>query len=222
MPDAERIDFVRAVECLMDAESVYTGLDGAKSRFDDFGVLHYKLLRRVHLSASFLLFHRLFLWSYEEALRSECGYKGTLPYWNWGEDAHAVEESPLFDGSPTSLGSNGEYEETEGLFGMPPGSGGGCLIEGPFSNRTVNLGPGADNTFAYNPRCIRRDLNSHIASKWASLRNSTDVILDSPNIELFQALVQGDERWPEAVPLGISVHGGGHFMSGMRSDFANY
>jgi len=97
---------------------------------------------------------------------------------------------------------------------MPPGSGGGCLIKGPFSDRTVNLGPGADNTFAYNPRCIRRDLNSHIASKWASLRNSTDVILDSPNIELFQALVQGDERWPEAVPLGISVHGGGHFMSG--------
>lgn len=76
MPDAERIGFVRAVECLMDTESLYTNIDGARSRFDDFGVLHYKLLNNVHLSASFLLFHRYFLWSYEDALRDECGYKG--------------------------------------------------------------------------------------------------------------------------------------------------
>lgn len=141
---------------------------------------------------------------------------GPFPYWNWGDDADDVDSSPVFDGSPTSLGSNGEFERGGGGFGMPSGSGGGCLIEGPFSNRTVNLGPsgGRGDPLAYNPRCIKRDLNTAIASRWASLRNTTEVLLDSPDIEMFQALVQGDTRYPEARPLGMAIHGGGHFAIG--------
>lgn len=203
---------MRAVECLMDKETLNPDVDGARSRFDDFGVLHFKLLNRVHLSALFLLFHRYFIWTYEEALRNECGYDGTFPYWNWGEDDGNVEGSPLLDGSLTSLGNNGAFENTTPLFGVPQGSGGGCILEGPFSNRTVNLGPGASTK--YNPRCIKRDFNSHIIANWGSLRNTTDVILDSPNIEMFQALLQGDARYPEAGKLGPATHGSGHFAVG--------
>lgn len=76
MSSEERIDFVRAVECLMDAPSLYSDIPGARSRFDDFGVLHYRLTNFVHLSASFLLFHRYYIWTYEEALRTECSYNG--------------------------------------------------------------------------------------------------------------------------------------------------
>lgn len=77
--DEDRIDFVRAVECLMDTESLHDDIDGARSRFDDFGVLHYELTPFVHLSASFLLFHRYYIWAYEEALRTECSYEGDTP-----------------------------------------------------------------------------------------------------------------------------------------------
>lgn len=60
----------------MDTESLYPEVDGAKSRFDDFGVLHNQLTNNVHFSGSFLLFHRYFVWAYEDALRNECGYTG--------------------------------------------------------------------------------------------------------------------------------------------------
>jgi tyrosinase len=63
----------------------------------------------------------------------------------------------------------------------------------------------------YNPRCLKRDLNPHVCAKWASLRNATELILDSPNIELFQAVMQGDTRYPEVTQQFSGVHVGGHF-----------
>jgi tyrosinase len=83
---------------------------------------------------------------------------------------------------------------------------------GPFVNYTVNLGSILDpDPTRYNPRCLKRDLNPYVCSHWASLRNATQLILDSPNIELFQAIMQGDARYPEAANLFFGVHGGGHY-----------
>lgn len=99
-----------------------------------------------------------------------------------------------------------------GVGGARPGSGGGCLTSGPFSNLTVNMGPvGSRNPLQYNPRCFKRDLNNDICNRWATIRNTTEPILNSPDVEIFQAVVQGDGRWPEAARVGIAVHGGGHF-----------
>jgi tyrosinase len=145
---------------------------------------------------------------------------GTIPYWEWGLDCDDVDASPLFDGSATSLGSNGEKIENRtvgpvpglDLPGVPLGTGGGCVHSGPFVDYTVNMGNIVDpDPTRYNPRCLKRDLNPYVCSQWASLRNTTQVILDSPNIELFQAIIQGDARYPEAANLFFSVHGGGHF-----------
>ncbi|KAL0930469.1 tyrosinase central domain-containing protein [Colletotrichum truncatum] len=205
IPGAERIAFREAIECLMRTESV--------SAFDDFGVLHYHLTPYVHLTASFLLFHRYYVYTYEEAFRTKCGYKGTFPYWEWGLDAHNMSASPLFDGSETSLGGDGEFipGHPPPFPGVPAGSGGGC-VSGFLSDFSVNLGPsGWPDPLKHNPRCLKRDLNTGICALWASLRNTTDVIIDAPNIEAFQALLQGDKRYPPAAPLGIGVHGGGHF-----------
>ncbi|KAF3057392.1 putative tyrosinase central domain-containing protein [Daldinia childiae] len=212
IPGEERKAYVKAVECLMELPKVYENVTGPKSMFDSFGVLHYKMTPYVHNSAYFLLFHRLYVWTFEEKLRTMCGYTGAFPYWEWGLDAGSVEKSPLFDGSETSLGSNGAKINTTNPGFFPGGSGGGCVTNGPFVNYTVNFGPNtAKDPLAYNPRCLKRDLNTQICAQWASLQNTTETILESPDIALFQANLQGDFRWPEARKWGFAVHGGGHF-----------
>ncbi|KAI2604552.1 Di-copper centre-containing protein [Hypoxylon fragiforme] len=216
IPAAERIEYVKAVNCLMEKPNVYENVTGPRTMYDSFGVLHYKLTPYVHNSAYFLLFHRLYVWTFEDKLRTMCGYTGSFPYWEWGLDATTgVENSPVFDGSETSMGSNGEKVSGGGGGGnpmFPGGSGGGCVTKGPFVNYTVNFGPNtARDPLAYNPRCLKRDLNTQICAQWASLRNTTETITQSPDIALFQANLQGDFRWPDARKWGFAVHGGGHF-----------
>jgi tyrosinase len=219
IPGEERIAYTDAVQCLMKKPGKMSIFEGSKTAYDDFAVLHGVLAQYVHVSASFLLFHRYFLWTYAETLRDECGYTGTVPYWEWSLDCDNLEESPLFDGSATSLGSNGEFipNRTQGPIpgiqeGIPLGKGGGCVHSGPFKNYTVNMGPVvAPDPTAYNPRCLVRDLNQYMCHNWAMFRNSTDLILNSPNIALFQAIMQGDKRFPEAANVGGGVHSGGHY-----------
>ncbi|KAL2115299.1 hypothetical protein VTJ04DRAFT_9554 [Mycothermus thermophilus] len=216
---ADRKAYQEAIQCLMQKPSRNKGIDGARTAWDDYGVLHYFQTPYVHNSATFLYWHRHLNWVLEQDMRELCGYTGTVSYWEWGLDCGGlgtVETSPLFDGSEYSIGSNGAKVNSPGggmpFFGAGPGTGGGCLLSGPFSNFTVNLGPNtARDPLKYNPRCIKRDLNTNICSRYSSLRNTTDVILNSPNLEIFQAIVQGDTRWPEGTRVGMAVHGGGHF-----------
>jgi tyrosinase len=156
--------------------------------------------------------------------------EGTLPYWEWGFDVGDPSKSPLFDGSPTSMGSDGAYLSHDGYkiserIQLPPGSGGGCVERGPFSNMTVYLGPillpGGGHTLSSpskdllkdNPRCLKRDLNGYPGRRWASFRNTTSLILDSSNIEIFQGASQGLDEYTSHDP-GMGPHGGGHYMIG--------
>ncbi|RYP06115.1 hypothetical protein DL764_003337 [Monosporascus ibericus] len=182
-------------------------IDSGKALQDLSRIAKENALKRLSSSSS-----GVYIWLFEEKLRTVCGYTGPFPYWEWGLDAGGVEQSPLFDGSLTSMGGNGE--KVNGSQGMlPGGTGGGCVKEGPFSNYTVNLGPlTAEDPLAHNPRCLKRDLNTQMCRSFASLKNTTEVMLESPNIELFQANLQGDFRYPESRKWGLSVHGGGHFI----------
>lgn len=60
-------------------------------------------------------------------------------YWNWFTYTDNPAKSPLFDGSETSLGSDGQFlkhngtKAGSGLIFIPSGKGGGCLKSGPFS-----------------------------------------------------------------------------------------
>jgi len=72
--------------------------------------------------------------AYETALKTECSFQGTQPYWNWGKYTD-LPASPIFDGSETSIGGNGDYvPHAGGLMGMPfsAGNGGGCVTKGPL------------------------------------------------------------------------------------------
>ncbi|OHE93365.1 tyrosinase central domain-containing protein [Colletotrichum orchidophilum] len=230
LPAEERKAYVAAIKCLQSSPSLLNPVElpAAKSLFDDFVLIHLNQTAMIHLTANFLLWHRYFTWTYEEALRNVCGYNATFPYWEWGFDVEDPAKSPVFDGSETSMGSDGASIPHEGMHILQtfsnttvilePGSGGGCVKTGPFSDMVVHVGPrllwqygtatplSVDKPTDDHPRCLKRDLNKHIASRYTSLRNSTELILGYDNIEWFQAVMQGDDRYTPGVELG--VHGG--------------
>lgn len=60
----------------MDKPSI-TPLDkapGARSRYDDFVVTHINQTLTIHGTGNFLVWHRNFIWTFEQTLRNECGY----------------------------------------------------------------------------------------------------------------------------------------------------
>ncbi|KAL5325795.1 hypothetical protein ACEPPN_006928 [Leptodophora sp. 'Broadleaf-Isolate-01'] len=222
----EKDDYVKAVKCLLAAPSKLssTQYPGAKSRYDDFVVVHINMTMGVHDTANFLHWHRYYVWAYEVALKSECAYKGYQPYWNWGKYPDPTV-SPIFNGDAHSMGGNGESVTHKGYnLGManimvPPGKGGGCVKTGPFANMTVNLGPIAGSVdaalmvpknprsdgYGYNPRCLRRDVNSYFTSQYLRPQDIANHITSSKDIEAFEKTLQGDTA------KAFSLHTGGHY-----------
>lgn len=118
-------------------------------------------------------------------------------YWDWPKYASAPQDSPLFDGSDTSLGGNREYIPHDGPvltpapgvggdnIQLPPGVGGGNVTTGPFANMTVNLGPvggtltsvpGPDGGLGYNPRRLKRDLGPAMNMRYAKYSTVLGII----------------------------------------------
>src|SRR5689334_13157574 len=90
----ERKNYIDAVLCIQSKPSKgNNGLNtnqttaGIKTRWDDFVAVHINQTFTIHGTASFLAWHRYFTWTFEQALRNECGYQGYQPYWNWGKYA---------------------------------------------------------------------------------------------------------------------------------------
>jgi tyrosinase len=201
---------------------------GVRSRYDDFVGTHINQTLFIHSTGNFLGWHRYYVWTYEQALRKECGYQGHQPYWNWGKYALDPVNSALFDGSDESLSGDGFYFNHTPIAvpGAPPpfdvikpGNGGGCVTSGPFKDMVVSLGPVAGTLdgvtanptpdgFSYNPRCLRRDISENAAV--STRTNATVSLLTThDNIADFQDYMQG------IFAKGIlGVHGGGHFTVG--------
>lgn len=128
----EKKDYIRAVKCLWELPPRGPPeFSAAQNHFDDFVAIHINLTDFIHGTGNFLTWHRYLIHIWEENLRNDCGYKGTLPYWNWFKYQDNLSASPVFDGSETSMGGDGEYFPHNGsLVGagqvwLPPGKGGG-------------------------------------------------------------------------------------------------
>ncbi|KAK7984787.1 hypothetical protein PG996_005974 [Apiospora saccharicola] len=215
LSDGEKRAYITAVRCLTSSPSKLdqTKYPGAKTRFDDFVAVHINQTMTIHGTGNFLSWHRYYTWAYEQALRNECGYNGTQPYWNWARWTTDIETSPLFDGSDLSMSGNGEKIAHQGLIGVPTGNGGGCVQTGPFKNMTVNLGPISPaispapkanprrDGFGYNPRCLRRDISNQLSSRYLTAQSVVNLITQSPGIALFQNTMQALNN----------VHTSGHF-----------
>lgn len=81
MSKSERKAYISAVQCLQElpSKSDPTWAPAAKTRYDDFVAIHVNKTMYIHGNGLFLTWHRYFVWSYEQALRNECGYKGYQP-----------------------------------------------------------------------------------------------------------------------------------------------
>ncbi|GKT41954.1 tyrosinase-like protein orsC [Colletotrichum spaethianum] len=133
----ERKEYISAVQCMLTSPSKSdpSFAPGARNRYDDFVAVHINQTSFIHGTGNFLTWHRYYTWAYENALKTECGYKGTQPYWNWFADTDDPRKSPVYDGSETSLSGDGAYVPHNGSvslspFGeifMPSGHGGGCM-----------------------------------------------------------------------------------------------
>ncbi|KAK9853844.1 di-copper centre [Penicillium brevicompactum] len=196
----ERLDYIDAVKCMNKlppklATSLYPGVH---NRREDFVATHINYTTHIHASGIFLGWHRHFIWLWEQALRNKCQYTGSLPYWNWALWASDMTTSPLFDGSNTSLGSDGEPDPTQIVpgvagLGLPQGNGGGCVHSGPFTDLEIHLGPFhfpknhqlPENAFADNPRCLTRNINNHVSRLYMN-QTVVDRLLASRDIVDFQ------------------------------------
>ncbi|KAH6896173.1 hypothetical protein BKA70DRAFT_787499 [Coprinopsis sp. MPI-PUGE-AT-0042] len=90
---------------------------GARTRYDDFVAQHINQTFTSHGTGNFLGFHRYYIYGYEKALREECGYQGSQPYWNWFAYQNNLKDSPVFDGSETSMGGDGSFVQHNGSVG---------------------------------------------------------------------------------------------------------
>ncbi|RSM02270.1 hypothetical protein CDV31_010990 [Fusarium ambrosium] len=231
---SEKKAYITAVKCLQSkpAKSPASFAPGAKTRFDDWVATHVDQTQIIHYTGNFLVWHRYFTWLYEEALRNECGYKGTQPYWDWALTAiTGLSKSSIFDGSEYSMSGDGEYipDRPDVILGassglppvyLPTGNGGGCVTSGPFKDMKVNLGPAAldlpggvveavANPLEYNPRCLKRDLGDAVNRRYANATSVLRNILQPKNAYDFQMQMQGI---PGSGDIGI--HGGGHYSLG--------
>jgi tyrosinase len=139
MSAADRKAYIKAVQCMVSAPAKSNEVIAAvKTRFDDFVAQHINQTTTIHRTGNFLSWHRYYLHAYEKVLREECGYTGNQPYWNWFTYQDDLKNSPMFDGSDTSMGGDGLYVKHNGSVAgggavpLPSGEGGGCIGSGPF------------------------------------------------------------------------------------------
>ncbi|KAE8163741.1 hypothetical protein BDV40DRAFT_311491 [Aspergillus tamarii] len=229
---AERNDYVEALWCLRDRPSILSNetYPGVRDRWDDFVATHINYTNVIHFNGLLLPWHRQFVYLWEVALREECGYNGTVPYWNWALDADNITESPVFDGSSTSLSGNGAYDPdapapcSPGGICFPKGKGGGCVESGPFKDMKVHMGPISAtlvssygeipvSVWDYNPRCLYRNLSPDML---AALNNQTvvDRMQATTNIKDWLGVMSPSD------PNVLNPHSGGHgSVGGAMGDF---
>ncbi|KAF7324633.1 Tyrosinase central domain-containing protein [Mycena kentingensis (nom. inval.)] len=215
LADSEKLDYIAAVQCLQRKPGI-TGIHGAKTRFEDFQAVHIVLSEAVHLVGHFLPWHRRLLHAYETALRTECAFEGTFPYWDWSEDIDSglpIAKSPVFD-PVFGLGGNGvDIPNYNGQFGnltrlesfgwVAPGAGGGCVTDGPFAEYQLNTGPGTNIT----KHCLQRAFNENIRGFLTG--EQVQAVLEEQSFESFRIRLEGAPVYPT-----MGLHDAGHNLVG--------
>ena len=107
------------------------------------------------------------------------------------------------------FGGNGPYVEVPPgtpFFNIPGRTGGGCVLDGPFKDMVVNMGPGPDTNG--NPRCLTRDFSPYVAASWSGV-NMTNLSMKQKDFGWFNRISNGLSNIND-----LGIHGGGHFSVG--------
>ncbi|KFY86894.1 hypothetical protein V500_07327 [Pseudogymnoascus sp. VKM F-4518 (FW-2643)] len=157
LTNAEKTEYVRAAVCLRGLpKAKYADIDAVTTRMDDLVYSHFALNSKIHFVANFLPWHRWYVQLHEDLLRTECGFAGTQPYWDWSIDADAKDmpNSPVFD-PVTGFGGDGKRTGS-----YEPGFQ-RCVVDGPFANTNLTLAMGWPNMNDPGNRlhCFTREFN---------------------------------------------------------------
>lgn len=106
--NSDRQAFIDAIKCMM-GRAPSGQFSQSRSRYEDFVALHQILTPNVHGSAKFLIWHRYYTWTFEDSLRSECGFGRAMPWFDETRYAGRFEQSSIFSSQwfgGISLGGN--------------------------------------------------------------------------------------------------------------------
>lgn len=161
----------------------------------------------------------MYLW--EKALREECGYTGAQPYWDWTIDADSdvpIEKWIIYN-PDHGFGGNGPFVAAQPVTPswplMPGQTGGGCVKDGPFTDVSVNVGPGFSLT--YNPHCLRRGLNPTRIQYLKSSR--TAPLFRAKTFLEFDIIMQGAQNDTQEQFIRLFHSAGHHIQGGDSTDF---
>ncbi|KAI1149787.1 hypothetical protein F4825DRAFT_35715 [Nemania diffusa] len=138
--------FVGAIQCLI-KKAPSGRFSPSKNRYEDFVRLHQSYAPNIHSASTsqqthkFLLWHRYFVWAFEQVLRDECGFNRAMPWWDEKKWAGKFAQATIF---------TTQYFGT--LSGATNGAG-TCVTNGAFAGLQSNLGPGQTIN---NPHCVQR------------------------------------------------------------------
>lgn len=109
---SDRTAFVSAIKCLQDKPSGGSQFNGSHNRYEDLISVHRGMTVNIHQTAAFLVWHRYFVWVFEQILRDECGFNRAMPWWDETKHAGAFAASDVFTnqwfGNLPAITSNGQ------------------------------------------------------------------------------------------------------------------
>lgn len=157
----------------------------ARTLFQALQEQHQLQYDYIHEVGGFLPYHRYMTWAHEHLLRTKCNYTGAQPWWDEERDASRFANSSLFE---PHLGFGGRTS--------------GCVVDGPFANYTLIIGPGKNNTV----HCLERGIDD-VASQ-ASSSYWLDFVKNATTFE---------EAWDR---IEFYPHSAGH--SGVGGEVSGY
>ncbi|KAI1171690.1 Di-copper centre-containing protein [Nemania sp. FL0916] len=186
---SDRTAFVTAIKCLQGKPSGGSQYTGSTNRYEDLISVHRGMTNNIHQTATFLVWHRYFVWVFEQMLREECGFNRALPWWDETKHAGAFAASDVF---------------TDQWFGHLPAKTsngqGTCIESGEFSGTTLHVGPGTANT-------------NHCLSRAVDESQTAQCNKDFTNSCLAQTSYDGFRNCFELGPHGYGHNGIGAVMA---------
>ncbi|KND91261.1 Tyrosinase [Tolypocladium ophioglossoides CBS 100239] len=180
----EKVNYIDAVNCLARTPGV---LKNNCTLHDDFSWVHNRVAHATHGKAAFFSWHRRFISVYERYLQGKCGYRGSLPYWDWTLDWEDLPNSPIFS-KKTGFGGNVDPESPITV------GGGRCVVDGPFSHLKLQY-YGSHRR----PHCLSRGFSDFPG------RNASPAVVENVLAsEDYETFFLATENGPHNVaPLGI-------------------